>query len=203
MACFELTLCLAGDPNSVLGKGNSSPASSCLHPCPVGSCKVHELHAQCLGHCVSWRWCEQQGLNRLVGWSVSGGRRVLQFNTIKSVGSQRSPIWLGIVWINKQWEGINLFWSFFFLGSLDCINCAQPGVCVQPGVCAQLTCVTNFGYCCDNAGCAHDVVIAWVYGKNSSRQNTELALKALIPVCSLVSPWERKGSVLIVECCLC
>lgn len=40
MACFELTLCLVGGASSVLGKGSSSPASSCLHPCPVGSCKV-------------------------------------------------------------------------------------------------------------------------------------------------------------------
>lgn len=33
MACFELTLCLAGAPGSVFGKGSSSP-------CLVGWCKV-------------------------------------------------------------------------------------------------------------------------------------------------------------------
>lgn len=49
-----------------------------------------------------------------------------------------------------------------------------------------VTGVTNVGYCCGNAGCAHDMGVGG-YGKNSSKQNTELALKAFMAVhqCSL------------------
>lgn len=62
MACFELTLCFAEDPNSSMVKGESCLALSCLHLCAVGS----------------------RGVLGGVCWGV------LQFNPIKSMHSQRS-----------------------------------------------------------------------------------------------------------------
>lgn len=69
-------------------------------------------------------------------------------------------------------------------------------------MCALVTGVTDFGYCCDNAGCARGVVLVRIW-KELFQENTELSVKTVIVLCSSVSPWERKGFVLIVECCLC
>lgn len=69
-------------------------------------------------------------------------------------------------------------------------------------MCTLVTGVTDFGYCCDNAGCAHDVVLVRIW-KELLQKKAELSVKTLIVLCSSVSPWERKGFVLIVECYLC